>query len=224
MTGHMNAGIKHHLTDALLMGYSAGTLPEAFDLVVATHISLCDECRARMHEFDAVGGALVDEGEIAEMDENSLEATLALISGAPAVPTADRRPAPRPRTGLFPEPLRRYVGGDLDAVKWRKVGGGVSQAVLETSDSASVRLLRIPPGTAVPDHGHAGTELTLVLQGAFRDEFDRFGAGDVEVADEALSHKPVAEPGEVCICLAATDAPLRFSGLLPRLAQRMMGI
>ena len=29
--------IKHHLTDALLMGYSAGSLPEAFNLVVATH-------------------------------------------------------------------------------------------------------------------------------------------------------------------------------------------
>ena len=35
--------IRHHLTDALLMSYSAGTLPEAFSLVVVTHVSLCDE-------------------------------------------------------------------------------------------------------------------------------------------------------------------------------------
>ena len=38
--------IKHHLTDQLLIGYAAGTLPEAFNLVVATHLSMCDSCRA----------------------------------------------------------------------------------------------------------------------------------------------------------------------------------
>ena len=70
--------IKHHLTDALLMGYSAGSLPEAFNLVVATHISLCDECRARMHEFDAVGGEVM-EMTSSDMGEDALAATLALI-------------------------------------------------------------------------------------------------------------------------------------------------
>ncbi|MES2813417.1 MAG: transcriptional regulator, partial [Pseudomonadota bacterium] len=32
--------IRHHLSDQLLMGYAAGQLPEAFSLVVATHVSL----------------------------------------------------------------------------------------------------------------------------------------------------------------------------------------
>lgn len=213
--------IKHHLTDALLMGYSAGTLPEAFNLVVSTHISLCDDCRARMHAFDAVGGALVDDADMAEMDAGSLAATLALIAdGDWQAPTMEHPAQP----GLFPAPLRDYVGGDLDAVKWRRVGGGVSQAVLETDGKATVRLLRIPGGVAVPDHGHKGMELTLVLQGAFRDETDRFGAGDIEVADDAMVHTPVAEPGQDCICLAATDAPLRFKGILPRVAQSIMRI
>jgi len=81
------------------------------------------------------------------------------------------------------------------------------------------RLLYIPAGQSVPDHGHRGTELTLVLQGAFRDEADRFGPGDIEIADESLKHTPVAEAGADCICLAATDAPLRFTGLIPRLVQ-----
>jgi putative transcriptional regulator len=61
--------------------------------------------------------------------------------------------------------------------------------------------------------------MTLVLQGAFRDETGRFGPGDVEIADDTLEHVPVAEPGAVCICLAATEAPLRFKALMPRLAQ-----
>jgi len=106
----------------------------------------------------------------------------------------------------------------------RKIGGGVSQLVLETSPEATVRLLRIPGGTAVPDHGHHGTELTLVLQGAFVDEADRFGVGDVEVANEEMEHTPIAEAGADCICLAATDAPLRFNSFVPRMAQRFIGI
>lgn len=213
-------GITHHLTDALLMAYSAGTLPEAFSLTVATHVSLCDECRARLGAFDTVGGALL-EAEAAPVSGDSLDATLARIRAGGE--TRRSRPAPR-RTGGLPAPLRDYVGGDLDSVRWRPIGMGVKQAILPTATDATARLLYIPAGAAVPDHGHRGTELTLVLQGAFADETDRFGPGDIEIADEDLHHTPVADIGADCICLAATDAPLRFKGMLPRLAQPFLRI
>ncbi|MEL7301675.1 MAG: ChrR family anti-sigma-E factor [Pseudomonadota bacterium] len=212
--------IKHHLSDQLLMGYAAGTLPEAFNLVVATHISLCDECRARLGEFEAVGGAVLDGAEAAEMSEGSLDATLKLISRRAKDPIKTARVS----QGVFPKPLQDYVGGDAEAVKWRRVGGGVKQAILPTSKDASVRLLYIPAGMEVPDHGHHGTELTLVLQGAFVDDDGRFARGDIEIANEELEHTPVADIGEDCICLSATDAPLKFNSLLPRVAQRFMRI
>ncbi|WP_342077581.1 ChrR family anti-sigma-E factor [Yoonia sp. SS1-5] len=213
--------IKHHLTEPLLMGYAAGTLPEAFNLVVATHISMCDDCRAALAEYEAVGGEVMMDAEPVDIAEDALAATMALIETGKVLdtPASARRP-----DSPFPGPLQDYVPGNLEDVKWRKVGGGVSQMILPTSKDASVRLLKIPAGTAVPDHGHRGTELTLVLQGAFVDETDRFGAGDVEVANEDLHHTPVAEEGVDCICLAATDAPLRFNGLLPRIAQRFVRI
>lgn len=213
--------IKHHLSDALLMAYSAGTLPEAFNLVVATHISMCDDCRARMESFDTVGGAVLESCDVAALDVGSLDATLAMIAGAPA----DRdRPSAAPKSGIFPAPLRDYVGGDLDSVRWKKLGGGVSQYLLDTSRDATVRLLHIPAGTAVPDHGHRGTELTLVLKGAFIDGHDRFARGDIEIADEDLEHTPIADLGEDCICLAATDARLKFNKLIPRMAQPFIGM
>jgi putative transcriptional regulator len=215
------AMIRHHLSDALLMAYSAGQLPEAFGLAVATHVSLCDECRARLGSFDAVGGTLLEESGGTELGEGSLAATMARIrAGAPAA----RQPAQRMAGAVFPAPLRDYVGGDLDAVRWRAVGGGVRQAILPTDRAASARLLYIPGGQAVPDHGHRGTELTLVLQGAFRDEVDRFARGDIEIATEELEHTPVAEEGPPCICLAATDAPLRFNSFLPRILQPFLRI
>lgn len=212
--------IRHHLTDQLLMAYSAGDLPEAFNLVVATHVSLCDDCRARLAAFDAVGGAVIETGDVAEMNDDSLTACLARIDG---LPQANAR-RPLKRAGIFPAPLADYVGGGPNKVKWRNLGMGVRQAILPTGKDASARLLYIPGGQAVPDHGHRGLELTLVLQGAFRDEKDRFGPGDIEIADEAMEHTPVAEEGEVCICLAATDAPLRFNAIIPRIAQPFLRI
>jgi putative transcriptional regulator len=213
--------IKHHLTEPLLMGYAAGTLPEAFNLVVATHITMCDDCRATLAGYDAVGGEVMLDSDPVTVAEDALAATMAMIESG----FETDKPVPvRTRNSIFPGPLQDYVSGDLDGLKWRKVGGGVSQLVLKTSSDASVRLLRIAAGTKVPDHGHRGTELTLVLQGAFMDANEHFGAGDVEVANEDMNHTPIAETGMDCICLAATDAPLRFSGIMPRLAQRFIGI
>jgi len=218
----MTSEIKHHLTDALLMGYAAGNLPEAFSLVVASHVSLCDHCRARLAEFDAVGGAVLDEDPACEMDADSFAATMRLIAETPAEERIE--PVAPEAPGVFPKPLRDYLGGGVEAVAWKSVASGVRQAVLPTSKEATARLLYIPAGAAMPDHGHKGTEMTLVLQGAFEDTDGYFGRGDVEVANEELEHTPVAAPGPDCICLVATDAPLKFSGFLPRIAQPFLGI
>ena len=212
--------IEHHLSDEILMAYSAGTLPEAFNLVVATHISMCDDCRARMHEFDAIGGALLDDEPMAALSDGALEATLKLISKKAKDPIKTMRTRP----GVLPAPVQEYVGGDLDKVKWRKIGNGARQAILPTTKDASVRLLYIPAGCELPDHGHNGTELTLVLQGAFLDDGERFARGDIEIANEDLEHTPIADIGEDCICLAATDAPLKFNKLIPRVAQPFLRI
>lgn len=212
--------IRHHLSDQLLMAYAAGQLPEAFNLVVATHLSLCDDCRARSYAFDAVGGALVDEAEAMEMSDDSLALMMERIE---TLPQATQR-APLRAAGILPAPLVDYIGGGLEAVKWRPIGMGVKQAILPTGPDASARLLYIPAGVAVPDHGHRGMELTLVLQGAFADSTARYARGDIEIADEALEHTPVAEADMDCICLAATDAPLRFKTMLPRIAQSVFRI
>ena len=216
----MRNEIKHHLTDDLLMAYAAGNLPEAFDLMVATHLSLCDHCRARAESFDAVGGCVLQEQDAsASMSDGSLAATMALIAqGAPKA-----KPA-RPSCAVLPAPLQDYVGGDVNAIKWKPVGMGVKQAILPTTSEATARLLFIPAGAAVPDHSHKGIELTMVLQGAFSDEIDRFDRGDVEIADQSIHHTPTADISEDCICLAVTDAPLKFSKLMPRLFQPFLRI
>ncbi|NKX44911.1 ChrR family anti-sigma-E factor [Roseicyclus persicicus] len=210
--------IRHHIPDDLLMGYAAGVLPQAFDLVVATHVSLSDDARARLASYEALGGAVLSDLDQAQIDEDSLDRTLAKIKGmAP-------EPRPEPSRGVFPSPLRKVVGGDADAVRWKGVGLGAKQSVLCSDGEATARLLYIPAGQAMPKHSHRGMEMTLVLQGAFRDEDGVFARGDIEVADQQVDHTPIAEPGEDCICLVATDGRLKFQGLLPRIAQPFLGI
>lgn len=212
--------IKHHLSDAVLMAYSAGSLPEAFNLIVASHISLCDTCRAQAESFDVLGGEILDQGNDASITADSFQATMALIEGG----EVEQITAPASKGATLPAPLRDYVGGDLDAINWKPVGMGVKQAILPTSEQASARLLFIPAGAAMPDHGHNGVEMTMVLKGAFQDEDGYFARGDVEIADVDLHHTPVADIHEDCICLAVTDAPLRFNRLIPKIAQRFLRI
>jgi putative transcriptional regulator len=217
----MTDTIKHHLNNAVLMAYSAGTLPEAFNLIVATHLSMCDTCRAHAESYDALGGELLDQDHAVAVSDNCLSSTLDLIDGGEIALQISPRAA---QQGVLPPPLQDYVGGDLEAIKWKPVGMGVKQAILPTTKDASARLLFIPAGVAMPDHGHSGTEMTLVLKGAFQDEDGYFARGDIEIADSDLHHTPVADIHEDCICLAVADAPLQFDSLIPKIAQRFLRI
>lgn len=211
--------IRHHINDQILLAYASGQLPEAFSLVVATHLSLCDECRAQAAAFDTLGGAVLDGDAGADMADDAVEAALARITALPQTRQTPTRPPMRTAGPRVPAPLRDYIGPDLSRVRWRSLGTGARQAILDTGKDASARLLYIPAGQTMPDHGHHGLEMTLVLQGAFIDGGNRFGAGDVEIADQSTEHRPVAEAWGDCICLAASDGKLRFSGLVARLAQ-----
>ncbi len=214
--------IKHHLSDELLVEYAAGHLAEGWSIAVACHLAMCPDCRARLAVAEAAGGALIDTIAPVAGPANAWERMRARLDDAPrqvAPPIARKRPA----HAVIPEPLRSYVG-DIDALKWRNIGTA-HQVLIPTGDrETQVRLLRIPAGKPVPEHSHGGRELTLVLTGSFHDEVDHFGPGDIEEADGELTHQPVADKSEDCICLAVTDAPLRFSSRLVRLVQPFLGI
>jgi len=62
-----------------------------------------------------------------------------------------------------------------------------------------------------------------VLRGSFTDEIGRFAAGDIADLDDQIEHQPLVDSAEDCICLVATDAPLKFTTLLGRLMQPMTG-
>ena len=90
--------------------------------------------------------------------------------------------------------------------------------------SARARLIRFKPGTVLPDHSHSGQELTVVLSGSYSDTQGRFACGDMAELDGSVDHRPQVDSDEDCVALIVTDSPLRFRGLIARLAQIWTGI
>lgn len=192
---------------------------------MATHLAYCPECRVRARQAAAVGGALLQEIGATPVKDDTFEAVLALID-APEVGRVQKNGFNgQAANSTVPAPLRSYIGIDLDAVRWKRIGTAGHQALIATGDrETSVRLLRIPAGSPVPEHSHGGLELTVVLRGVLVDGDERFGVGEIEEADPSVQHTPCAGGEEDCICLAVTDAPLKFRSLIVRLAQPFLGI
>ena len=206
----------HHPSQARLLDYASGSLPEPVALLVATHVALCPLCRRGLAELEAVGGALLEALPPEPVADDSLARLLARIDrpAPPAEPVAGAAPAVAEL--VLPQPLRDYVGS-LDRVAWRHLGPLSEARLLTGFEKFTTRLLRVTPGTALPHHTHAGSELTLVLQGGFSDVTGHYLRGDVCEADSAVDHRPVADWDEICLCLAVTDAQLRLTGWLGRL-------
>ncbi len=219
--------ITHHVSEATLISYAGGSLGEALSLVTASHLALCPECRLRLRAAAAAGGAMLESVEAAPLREGSLEHMMARLELETERSRRAPPPAPRPevRDMRLPQPLAsRLAVGHLDEIRWRWIGPGVRTHLIDTPKSGgTLRLLKIAPGVAMPEHGHGGTELTLVLAGAYADETGHYGAGDIADLDEEAEHTPKAEAGEDCICLVATEAPTRFKGLVGRLMQPIIG-
>jgi putative transcriptional regulator len=49
----------HHPPEELLLDYAAGSADEPTSLTLATHLTLCPECRDTVARFESVGGALL---------------------------------------------------------------------------------------------------------------------------------------------------------------------
>ena len=195
---------QHHPDEALLIEYANGSLDEAKALLVATHMALCPPCRDAVAAGEAASAALAFEDAMAEVgpipDVTGLLVESRAASVQPLVPV--------------PEPLRGYLGRPVSDLGWVPVLNGMREYPLpEFVGRSTVRLLAIEPGRRMPQHTHEGLELTLVLQGSFSDATGLYARGDVATADGSINHRPHAGGGELCLCLAVEDGPLRLTGI-----------
>jgi putative transcriptional regulator len=208
----MTASHHRHPDGATLMAYAAGTLGEALSAVVAAHLGTCPACRREERLLASLGGGLLDhlDGEAPAPPPSRPAPFDAPASGRAAVDSRDPMPAI----------IQQRYGLKLAEVPWKTMGPGLFFHWLPLSEGTpgELRLLKISGGRSIPEHAHAGGELTLVIEGGFSDVTGRYGPGDVQDIDDDVAHTPVADP-EGCICLVAAEAPAEFKGLIGRLVQ-----
>lgn len=215
--------ITHHADDSTLMSYAAGTLPEALSAVVATHVAMCPRCRKEVRAMESIGVAFMGSLPAAAMTGTMPKAPVALAN---RTDEGDHVLAAIERSGDIKGPLSRVVGSDISSIQWKRLGIGVWHRPIDLSEGAKgdLRMIKVAPGQAIPEHGHGGSELTLILAGSYSDKLGRFGAGDIADLDGDVEHKPVADKAEGCICLIASQQKVRFKGIFARIAQPFVGL
>jgi putative transcriptional regulator len=183
----------HRPTRTLLAAHAAGTLSEPFAVLVASHLQM------RAERADAV--SMLDH----ERRPRHLLPDLEQLNV------------------FMPLALRTYVGRQLDALEWRTILPGLERCRIVRDAGAEASFLRCRPGTAIPAHTHKGREAVLVLQGSFHDRNGHYAVGDIAVADDTIDHRPVADGSVACITFVVLEAPVRLTGPLGRLLQRIFG-
>ena len=205
--------------DELLADYGSGGLDPARHELVASHLILRPENRRfvrAVEDYTASGLLSVEPVAPARHRDQRLAAIFGAAEPEPV------RAIPAEQGGLLPSPLRRYLGCDMDALGWRFVVPGVREVKIAESGRGEVSLIHVRAGRRLPQHTHEGSEITLVLKGAFVDPLGRYGRGDIAIADSALEHSPEIEGDVDCICFAVTDAPLRLSSPIGRMVEKIL--
>jgi putative transcriptional regulator len=234
--------ITPHPMDELLASYAVGGLTPALHALIASHLCLSQEKNAYSHrnfvsDLEAVSASHLDSNQppVDVVDAKKMLDEI-LSSSSPSSLPANIHEDASPH-GMIPVALRRFLGREIEDVKWQAVLPGVWQFKLDgygkmsnhkhadnddhhdhSHDEATLYWIRA--GKAIPSHTHEGSEVTLVLKGAFSDKTGHYKRGDVCVAGPELDHSPVASKGEDCICFAVTDGRLRLTGTFGRMIER----
>jgi len=175
-----------------------------------------------MAEFEAIGGALLDEIKPEELHGDALSRLMARAEADATDHSPSERLVPkRADLGIrLPEALDECGVGP-----WRWIGPGVrwSRVTLRYDADANVMLLKVSAGRKLPEHTHAGFEYTQVLKGSFSDSRGRYDPGDMDEADAEVEHQPIVEPEGECICIAALEGRMRLRGVFGQLIQPLIG-
>lgn len=194
-----------HPSPDTLIAYAGGGLKTGARMVTALHLEVCPACRREVAGLEAVGGALLEAQPEAALAPDALDAALASLDRAEEPP--------------------RMTLSDMAKGFWTPIGPGAGLKPLPkvADPGEQLYLIRAEGGRALPEHGHSGIERLVVISGAFEDQHGRYGPGDLVERGPEDRHRPVACPGETCVCLAATEGPVKLSGLA-RLAQFVLRI
>jgi putative transcriptional regulator len=206
-------------TDALLASYASGSLSRPLHAVVASHLALKADNRSFVSSMEnLIAEDMAAMPVSAATKDRDTRLSAIFDNELAAIGTADDELG----ASFVPAPLMDYIGRPYESLKWRTVMPGLREVAFENAPGCEASLLWIKAGRAMPSHTHPGVEATLVLKGSFTDATGFYGRGDLAVVDSDIDHKPVAGADEDCICFAVSEGPVKLTGPIARLFQKLI--
>jgi len=204
--------------NALLAGYAAGQLPAPLHGLIAAHLMMKPDNRGFVEAMEVLHSDAIVETKPAPLSHRD-----EMLNRIFAQPVDVPKERISNANEMVPGPIAAFVGSDLSKLKWRTRLPGLKEYELKDLEGCEASLLWIKAGRTMPSHTHDGTEVTLVLKGAFSDGIHHYARGDIAIADGDVNHRPKADQGEDCICFVVNDAPLRLTGPIGRFFQNFVG-
>lgn len=180
--------IENNQYAAFLADFAAGRLSEGERLAARLHFALSDYGAENACMLDVIGGAALER----------LQAAAVAHAGHP-VESGGEVETHEPAGSDW---IAHYASADLLAMKWRRNLFGVRT---RSTHVPTATLLRMEPGEHAPRHSHGASDVTVVLQGAFADDWGEYHRGDLAFADAGDRHAPATIGNETCVCLVATS-------------------
>ncbi|MBT8449334.1 MAG: ChrR family anti-sigma-E factor [Gammaproteobacteria bacterium] len=203
--------MKFHPSPELLLRYSAGTLTPAMSFVVASHVQQCNICQSTQDNLEYMGGVSIENYADSTVNDASFDSLLNRLEDNP---TSDQSNLNIPLATDYQSMFSDIVDKKYENVGWQSIAGKIDRAEVNVADGDNqVEILRFAPNAKIPQHTHKGNEYTVILEGSYTDELGEFGVGDFIHMNQNHHHRPVASK-KGCVCIAVTDAPMHFTGVL----------
>jgi putative transcriptional regulator len=204
----MKVMAKYHPELDLMMEYADGTLSLAQSACVSLHIGFCQHCQRLAEQLSDVGAILFQGLDPVPVGDAQLDAVLGRLDEETPLKYAGTTRD----NSVTPAILQRLMSGDFSDLTWKTIGKTLRISYLKIGDpNHELALYHIKAGGRIPEHGHRGSEITLVLEGGFSDLEGSYHKGDFIFRRQGDIHAPTALQSEDCICVAVLDAPLKFT-------------
>jgi putative transcriptional regulator len=211
--------IKFHPTNRQLTIFSEGLSVPSEAIMISAHCDMCSQCFSKVMLYTETHSETLFEGTPQTYDADIFGSMMADITCA----QVDRGIASESQIRILELDGRKFaLPRSLNRLSesmgnWSHMVGKLWQAPVNIGGDTVANFIFMEKGGGVPEHTHRGSEMTLVVNGAFNDGLSDYNSGDFTVMNGKNIHTPSTTAEEGCLVFSVIDAPLHFTSGWARL-------
>lgn len=203
--------INHHPKLNMLIQHVNGELPASISAGIKIHSDMCKQCSDQLNELTK-HEATLSFTQSSDVDEEFTFDVDSIINDITQMqPESELIQETKTASVIFRgvEYSLPNVMKQMELGKPAQIGKLSRSRILLDEGHIHSSLLRIEAGGGIPEHTHNGYEITLLLEGDFKDDMGEYGPGDFIILDGNHQHQPMSEQG--CLCYTVVSDSLHFT-------------